>query len=78
MEVKDEQSRTRTPDPPAGEEAADHMADSAEGLWLILLFLDPYGGSFNVPGDLTTMPMTLPTEVVENVRETLMERTLTR
>ena len=50
-------------------------ADTAEGLWLILLGLDPYGGSLSVPADLTTMPMTLPTEIVENVRATLSEHT---
>ncbi|CAE7202311.1 unnamed protein product [Symbiodinium microadriaticum] len=50
-------------------------ADAAEGLWLILLGLDPYGGSLSVPADLTTMPMTLPTEIVENVRATLSEHT---
>ncbi|CAE7182331.1 HET-E1 [Symbiodinium microadriaticum] len=50
-------------------------ADTAEGLWLILLSLDPYGGSLSVPADLATMPMTLPTEIVENVRATLAEHT---
>ena len=38
---------------------------------MILLGLDAYGGSLVVPGDLTTMPMTLPVEIVENVRATL-------
>ncbi|OLP81078.1 hypothetical protein AK812_SmicGene38432 [Symbiodinium microadriaticum] len=50
-------------------------ADSAEGLWMILLGLDPFGGSLGVPADLNTMPMTLPTEIVENVRATLAEHT---
>ena len=55
-----------------GPNAEGAEADSAEGLWLILLGLDPYGGSLNA---LSTMPMTLPTEIVENVRLTLSEYT---
>ena len=42
---------------------------------MILLGLDPFGGSLGVPADRNTMPMTLPTEIVENVRATLAEHT---
>ena len=68
----DDDSPEEVADAPNAEGAE---ADSAEGLWLILLGLDPYGGSLNAPGDLSTMPMTLPTEIVENVRLTLSEYT---
>ena len=48
-------------------------ADTAEGLWMILLGLDPFGGSLQVPGDWDSMVMTLPHEVVENTRATLAD-----
>ena len=74
VEIDEDQSDR---DEAAGAEGArgeGAEADTAEGLWLILLGLDPHGG-FNAPADLGTMPMTLPVEVVENVRVTLAEYT---
>ena len=75
VEVVEERGRASTRDAAPEAEMAEQEADTAEGLWLILLGLDPYGGALNVPADLTEMPMTLPTEIVNNVRETLSEHT---
>ena len=61
--------------PPADEEGETQLeTESAHRLWLVLLGLVPDGDTLGIT-DLDSLPMTLPPDIVGNIRETLSDQT---